>query len=142
VTGDWQALADHIRAERNRRGWTQDDLARAAGISSTKTVWDLETGRSRRRIPGSAQSVEKAFGWPAGTARRIVFEQDAPGPTVDEPAPIDEEYARPLDQYRRLVLNLVDDRDEQLRLLAKIDAAEREIAEMEEEIREAQDRSA
>lgn len=37
---------ERIRAERQRRGWAQEDLARRAGVSRT-TVSELEGGHSR-----------------------------------------------------------------------------------------------
>jgi transcriptional regulator with XRE-family HTH domain len=82
MAGEWQQLADHIRAEMSRRGWTQHDLAEAAGIGE-KTVNTLLSGRERPRLPRTMPAVEVALGWRPGTARRIVDGEDPLGAEGD-----------------------------------------------------------
>lgn len=41
-----QTLGTRLKAEREKRGWTQEVLARKAGVGAT-TITDIETGRSR-----------------------------------------------------------------------------------------------
>ncbi|WP_227105098.1 helix-turn-helix domain-containing protein [Chromobacterium rhizoryzae] len=41
-----RTLGTRIKAEREKRGWTQEVLARKAGVGAT-TITDIETGRSR-----------------------------------------------------------------------------------------------
>jgi len=41
-----QTLGTRLKAEREKRGWTQEVLARKAGIGDT-TIADIETGRTR-----------------------------------------------------------------------------------------------
>lgn len=42
-------VGEFIRDERQKRGWTQKDLARRAGVAAT-TVSDVETGFSRGSV--------------------------------------------------------------------------------------------
>lgn len=137
MAGNWGALADWSRAQRDRLGWTQSDLAKEAGVS-LKTVTDLESGRDRTRF-NKLPAIERAFGVGAGTARKVLqgssTQADTPPPDAQTT------YLRPLDYLREGVLRDVTSRKEQLRLLAMIDAKERELlAEMEEEIRRANER--
>ncbi|OQS39784.1 transcriptional regulator [Chromobacterium haemolyticum] len=41
-----RTLGTRVKAEREKRGWTQEALARKAGVGAT-TITDIETGRSR-----------------------------------------------------------------------------------------------
>jgi transcriptional regulator with XRE-family HTH domain len=59
----------YVRRERLRRGWSQTDLARAAGIKSKTTVVTLEGGR--RISEGYEGAIEEAFGWQIGSLDRI-----------------------------------------------------------------------
>lgn len=59
----------YIRTERQRRGWNQADLARAAGIKSKTTIVDLEAGR--RLSEGYEGAVERALGWRIGSLDMI-----------------------------------------------------------------------
>lgn len=53
----------HVRAERERRGWTQTDLAVAAGVSRG-SVANLEGGT--RLTEGKESKIEAALGKPVG----------------------------------------------------------------------------
>jgi transcriptional regulator with XRE-family HTH domain len=55
----------YIRAERQRRGWSQADLASAAGIKSRTTIQNLENGSELRE--GLEAAVEEALGWKVGS---------------------------------------------------------------------------
>jgi len=92
----WQALADHIAAEMARRGWTQRDLAEAAGVG-TRAVWELLKARPKKRVPRVLAAVEVALGWEPGTGRRIL-ETGSTG----EPAPYTDEAEREIWQATSL----------------------------------------
>lgn len=68
---DWQRLGDMIRAELQERGWTQADLAEAAGVSGM-TISTLINGHERGRIPTTLPKVETALGWPIGASRVLL----------------------------------------------------------------------
>lgn len=57
------AVRRHVRAERERRDWTQSDLATAAGVSRG-TVANLERGI--RLTEGKESKIETALGKPVG----------------------------------------------------------------------------
>ena len=84
-TGDWQRVADYLRAELARRHMTQRDLAESAGVS-TRAVSDLLSGRALRRMPPSAAAVEQSLGWPPGAVRRLLVGGEVE-PEQAEPAP-------------------------------------------------------
>lgn len=65
-----------VRAERRRRDWSQDDLARAAGIKSRTTIQKLEAGNQLR--DGTEAAVERALGVPVGTFDEIRAGADIP----------------------------------------------------------------
>lgn len=71
MDGDWQRLADFIRAEIEARGWRQSDLAVKADVS-TLTINNLVSGRAPRRWPKSIPAVERSLGWEPGSARSIL----------------------------------------------------------------------
>lgn len=52
-------VGELIRSQRIKRGWTQEDLARAAGIRES-TVGDVERKRDRLRL-GTAIAISKAL---------------------------------------------------------------------------------
>lgn len=77
---DWKRLGRAIKAQREHLGMTtQQELADAAGVTR-QTVQSLEGGKERKRMPVAVAPVEKALGWEAGTASRILVE----GPGVGE----------------------------------------------------------
>jgi transcriptional regulator with XRE-family HTH domain len=67
-TDDTGDLRRFLRAERKRRGWTQADLGRVAGVSKN-TVASLENGMALRE--GNEGAIEEALGLPLGTMDRI-----------------------------------------------------------------------
>jgi transcriptional regulator with XRE-family HTH domain len=67
---DWRRLRRHVSGELARRGWTQQDLAREAGVA-IRTISRLLTGRMRR-VPRSAAGVDRALGWPDGRTERLL----------------------------------------------------------------------
>ena len=73
---DWQRLADVIRGELAKRGWTQKDLADRAEVD-IKTISLLLNAHPRSRLPRSIPRVEAALGWAPGSAR-AVLEGDEP----------------------------------------------------------------
>jgi transcriptional regulator with XRE-family HTH domain len=68
---DWKRLADAIRAARRQNGWTQVQLADAAGVSEA-TVQNLESGAERRNVPTSLPKVEHALGWSASSGTAVL----------------------------------------------------------------------
>ena len=81
VAMDWQRLADVIRAELARRGWTQRDLADRANVD-LKTISLLVNGHPRSRLPRRIPRIEEALGWAPGSAR-AVLEGGDPTPMVE-----------------------------------------------------------
>lgn len=55
-----QTLAQHIRSAREKRGWTQEQLAVRADVSRS-TIQNLETGR-RQPHRGSLKRIAEALG--------------------------------------------------------------------------------
>lgn len=72
--GDFEHLAQVVRARRVRMDWTQADLATAAGVSET-TIQNLEGQRVLTRLPNTMALIEDALGWPPNTARQIAFDR-------------------------------------------------------------------
>ncbi|MCP3758175.1 helix-turn-helix domain-containing protein [Streptomyces sp. TBY4] len=66
MSQDWKRLAEAIRAARKVRGWTQSDLAEAAGIGFS-SLQRLESGKPFTRMPPSVAPVERALGWTVGS---------------------------------------------------------------------------
>lgn len=58
---DRVAFGAAVRAERERRGWTQDELAAAAGLSK-RTIIRIEAGGAVR-MPLVYDALESALGW-------------------------------------------------------------------------------
>lgn len=77
MTTDWQRLADYLRAELARLGWTQRDLAEHSGASE-RTINRLLAAEDRTYLPHSVPSIEQAIGWPPGTARRVLEGAEPP----------------------------------------------------------------
>lgn len=94
----WERLADLVRAARDALGLTsQAQLATAAGVA-VGTVQRLEGGKPFPRLPNRTPAIERALGWPPGTARRIVEGEiaEAPGGAVNV-AQESLEFARSMD---------------------------------------------
>lgn len=64
-----QMVRKYLRLERQRRGWNQMDLAKAAGIKSRTTIRKLEDGL--RLSEGIEGAVEEAVGWEVGSLDAI-----------------------------------------------------------------------
>lgn len=77
----------HVRAEREQRGWSQSDLAKAAGVSRG-TIANLESGM--HLTEGKEAKIETALGKPIGwlddiRAGRVTATADFNEPTPDTP---------------------------------------------------------
>lgn len=74
----WQeAMAAVIKAERDKRGWSQKDLAERAGVS-TETVSIYENARRQRPMRAQVKAIEAAFPLTPGTLlglKDAVYEQ-------------------------------------------------------------------
>lgn len=75
MSQDWKRLAEAIRAARKARGWTQSDLAEAAGIGFS-SLQRLESGKPFTRMPPSVAPVERALGWTVGSAELVLVGGD------------------------------------------------------------------
>jgi transcriptional regulator with XRE-family HTH domain len=97
---DWAHLGRCIARDRKRRGWLQENLAEAAGLTR-RTIGNYENGR--RTGPGDEihrgyYEVARALDWPDGAVERCLAGGE-PGPA--EPAPVDR---APLNQLTALEL--------------------------------------
>ncbi|MGW1682468.1 helix-turn-helix domain-containing protein [Saccharopolyspora sp. NPDC002376] len=72
-----------IRAERERRGWSQGDLAEAAGVARN-TVASLERGLALRE--GKEAAIERALGWRLGSIDTL-RNGGEPTPAEAQPSP-------------------------------------------------------
>lgn len=77
---DWERLADAVRAELNRRHWTQGELAHRARTSQNmiSSIANANHGRGYTRLPASLAGLDDAFGWPPGTSRKIAAGEVTP----------------------------------------------------------------
>lgn len=99
-----ERVKKYVRAERHRRGMSQADLAKAAGIKSRTTIQNLENGASLR--DGLEAAIEDVFDWPIGTLDAIrVGEAPPEHESTTAPAP----YAQAVKELASL-----DDRAELL----------------------------
>lgn len=56
-----QTLGQRIRLRREKLGWTQRDLSKAADLSSQRHVWNIEHGHTGMTID-TARRVAQALG--------------------------------------------------------------------------------
>lgn len=68
---NWKALAEAVLMQRQAYGWTQEDLA-ARASTSARTVFNLESGHPRMRIPTTLGRIENALGWEPGHALNLL----------------------------------------------------------------------
>lgn len=88
---DWGRLGAAVRSAREALGLSQEQLAAVAGVSRS-TVQGLERGRvPKSEAPSSLPHIERALGWPAGTALEVAEGAEAP----DVNAPKNVSLARP-----------------------------------------------
>lgn len=96
-TGDWDAVADAIRARMAELAVTQLELASKADVSLA-TVQELSSGMARRRYGRTLAAVSTALGWPSDQIERISAGEAAPDSTqqgvADEVRELREELAR------------------------------------------------
>ncbi|MFJ2722407.1 helix-turn-helix domain-containing protein [Streptomyces sp. NPDC087437] len=103
----WVRLGAAIRAERERQGMLQEDLADRAGGVSVGTVRNAETGRVPKgvRWPQSLTQIEKVLGWGVGSMQEILRGGEPIAPSqvelrTEEPTPEPEpEKAAPKPQF-------------------------------------------
>lgn len=73
----WGRVITAVVDRRAELGWTQKELAGAAGVSE-RTVQNLEGGvRPQAR---NRHKIERALGWPNGEMRRIEAAEEPPPP--------------------------------------------------------------
>ncbi|MEW1895973.1 helix-turn-helix domain-containing protein [Streptomyces albidoflavus] len=103
MTRDWTRLASAIEGRRREIGFTQVDLAEAAGVSES-TVQNLESGVARRRLPSSLPRIEIALGWETGSGEAVL---DGAEPTV-KPQPETPQAGQPAALPLRIQQELED----------------------------------
>jgi len=67
---DFARLGAAIVAARKARGWSQQDLADASGVSLS-TVQNFEAARRFRRVPTTLKQIEAALEWETGSGLEI-----------------------------------------------------------------------
>lgn len=71
---DWAHLGLVVLQYRERRGWSQADVASRGGPSDT-TQTDIELGRWRSARPHrTLGKIDEGLRWRAGTAAKVLFE--------------------------------------------------------------------
>ncbi|MDQ2806201.1 MAG: transcriptional regulator [Chloroflexota bacterium] len=73
-------IAAAVRAARTERGWTQEQLAAAAGVHRTPSIVDLEGGATRPHNPLTLVAVARALGRPWDWLGATAAARIAPGP--------------------------------------------------------------
>lgn len=69
---DWARLGEHVEAERRRREWTQEDLARAADVG-VSTVQSVERGnRQKPQILPTHRVIARVLGWDDGSVEAVL----------------------------------------------------------------------
>ncbi|MDT0270625.1 helix-turn-helix domain-containing protein [Streptomyces sp. DSM 44915] len=71
MTADWSRLAAKIKTRRRELDLTQAGLAQRAGVSES-SVYLVEGGRERKRLPTTMPAIEAALGWDSGSAEAIL----------------------------------------------------------------------
>ena len=71
---------------RNRRGWTQEDLAKAAGVSRS-TIKAIEAGKRRRVHPRNRVRIAQALSTPEQPVTVADIAEIANGGSRDEANP-------------------------------------------------------
>ncbi|WP_364701748.1 helix-turn-helix domain-containing protein [Streptomyces ossamyceticus] len=75
----WRRLGRALREARERRGWSQEELATAAGVSKG-AVQGAEAGRvPKTRMPQTLAPIARALGWPAGSVELVLGGGEPPG---------------------------------------------------------------
>lgn len=92
----WARLGHALRAAREARGLTQEDLADLAGVSG-RSVQEAEAGTvPKKRMPYTIGRIASALGWPEGAVPAILDGAAPPGGDwrpVSVQAQVDEETA-------------------------------------------------
>ncbi|WP_405769357.1 helix-turn-helix domain-containing protein [Actinacidiphila glaucinigra] len=84
----WARLGQIIRDARASRGWTQEELAGRAGVSS-RSIQETEYGRAPlRRMPPTLGRISKALEWPSGTIEAVLDGGVPPGWAEPEERPL------------------------------------------------------
>ncbi|MFU0241703.1 helix-turn-helix domain-containing protein [Streptomyces scabiei] len=75
----WRRLGRALREARERRGWSQEELATKAGVSKG-AVQGAEAGRvPKTRMPQTLSPIARALGWPAGSIEMVLGGGEPPG---------------------------------------------------------------
>ena len=70
--GDWERLGHALRIARQHSSRSQEEVARAAGVS-VKSVQAAEVGTPpKARMPYTVPAIARALDWPAGAVERVL----------------------------------------------------------------------
>ena len=106
---DWSRLGVAIRDARKATGLGQRELAERARMSRS-TVQYLEAGRvPTGRDPHSLPAIERALGWPPGTALAVAEGADAPKSGEGEEIEVRHEPLRDPSLIEKLPLQIRDE---------------------------------
>jgi DNA-binding XRE family transcriptional regulator len=83
----WKRLGELIRDHRTRRDWTQQELARQAGVS-TKSVVTAESGKPPTRMPPTLDRIGRALDWQTGGVDIALSGGDPSTPPPPTPLPL------------------------------------------------------
>ncbi|MEO3851723.1 helix-turn-helix transcriptional regulator [Streptomyces sp. B8F3] len=79
----WRRLSETVRAHRTRKNWSQQELARRAGVS-TKSVVTIESGKAPTRMPPTLPRIAETLGWADGSIEAVL---DGGDPFTGETGP-------------------------------------------------------
>lgn len=145
MTLSWERLSKAVRTARRARGWTQHDLAVAAGIGFS-TVQRLESGESYTRRPMSLDRVERALDWASGSVDIILTggdplpiksaEDTEQSPRPAEPSPLPRRLTHELTEGEVVDHEVIDLSSGGLKLIVIATTPRPETPEDEEQVAE------
>jgi transcriptional regulator with XRE-family HTH domain len=121
-------LSVALEARRIEKGWTQRDLSISSGVSLA-TISAIERSSRDRFQTTTLQSLDRALGWPLGTAQALQADTDLPDSAVPVVQVVSDHTVRTL---LDVVTTLSDDAVRQLIVTAqRLSSHEPEVARIE-----------